>query len=358
MNHAGRFERLRESIAKADVDALLVTNLTNVRYLTGFSGTNGQVLVSATTALFFTDPRYEARAADLVRGAEVVIYDERLSDLLPDALIRNDVKRLGLEGSSVTLAERDRLAAHLGDIELLPVADVVEDLRRVKEPEEIDLIRQACAVTDDAFTWILDRLVPGAMEREIALDLEVRMRLSGADEVSFPPIVGSGPLSAHIHHSPSDRPLAKGELVLLDFGARVNGYCSDLTRTVALGTPGDEEMAIYLTVLEAQRAALSEIRPAAETAYVDHVARRVIDEAGHGDHFGHGLGHGVGLDIHEAPTLKKVSGETLDAGNVVTVEPGVYLPGRGGVRIEDCVQVTPDGISVLTQAPKEELIQL
>ncbi|HYI46043.1 MAG TPA: M24 family metallopeptidase, partial [Actinomycetota bacterium] len=235
---------------------------------------------------------------------------------------------------------------------------IVESLRRTKDADEVAVIRQAVELSDDAFRWVLDRLVPGATEREVALDLEMRMRLAGAESVSFPPIVGSGPLSAHIHHSPSERPLEKGDLVLLDLGARVDGYCSDLTRTVSLGAAQDEDLAIYETVLKAQLAAIAEISSGAETAYVDRVARRIIGDAGHADRFAHGLGHGVGLDIHEAPTLKKVSDEKLLAGDVVTIEPGIYVPGHGGVRIEDCVLVTQDGCDVLGAAAKEELIQL
>jgi len=186
----------------------------------------------------------------------------------------------------------------------------------------------------------------------------MRMRLSGADEVSFPPIVGSGPLSAHIHHSPSDRALEKGDLVLMDFGARVGGYCSDLTRTIVLGAADEEQVALYGLVLEAQEAGIEQVAAGVDAAYVDRRARQVISDSGQGDRFGHGLGHGVGIDIHEAPTLKKVSTDVLAAGDVVTIEPGVYLEGSGGVRIEDCVLVTENGSEVLSAAPKTELIQL
>ncbi len=358
MDFAGRLGRLQSGLSDTGADALLITGLVNVRYLTGFSGTNGQALVWPEGILFLTDPRYEARAASLVEGADIVIYPAHLADVLPDHLQRLGVRKLGVEAASMTIAARDDLASRSSEIELLTTTGVVEKLRRVKDQDEIRLIEQAVGLTDDAFAWVLDRLAPGATEREIALDLEVRMRLSGADEVSFPPIVGSGPLSAHIHHTPSQRPLEKGDLVLLDFGCVVDGYCSDLTRTVVLGAADDRQLEIYAIVLKAQGASIAEVSAGAEAAYVDRVARRVISDAGHGDRFGHGLGHGVGLDIHEAPTIKKTSEDVLEQGDVVTIEPGIYLPERGGIRIEDCVLVGAEGAEVLSSAPKEELIQL
>ena len=356
-SYTQRLERIQAELIAAEVDALLVTNLTNVRYLTGFSGTNGQVLVSSKGATFFTDPRYEARASSLVEGAAVSIYPTELVEVLPSFLKDLGVERLGVEAGTMTLAQRDSFAQMEGT-RLIPTTGMVEGLRRTKDGSEIASIRAACEIADDAFRWVLDRLVPGATEREIALDLEVRMRLTGADEVSFPPIVGSGPLSAHIHHSPSDRALEKGDLVLMDFGARVGGYCSDLTRTVVLGAADEEQSDLYALVLAAQAAGIAQVGPGVDAAYVDRRARNVISEAGQGDRFGHGLGHGVGLDIHEAPTLKKVSTDVLEVGDVVTVEPGVYLEGSGGVRIEDCVLVTEEGREVLSAAPKTELIQL
>ena len=358
MDHAGRIKRVWSDVDALALDALLVTNLTNVRYLTGFSGTNGQVLVHSDGALFFSDPRYAARARTIVHGAEVEIYPDEISDVLSSHLARFHIGRLGVEASSVTLAERDRIASHLSSIELVHAEGVVENRRREKDADEIALIRQAVAIADDAFAWALDRLGVGSLEREIALDLEVRMRLSGADEVSFPPIVGSGPLSAHVHHTAGSRPLEKGDLVLMDLGARVDGYCSDLTRTVALGGVSEDGERLYATVLEAQRLAIDEIRNGTEAAFADRTARRAIEEAGYGDHFSHGLGHGVGLDIHEAPRLRKTSTETLRASDVVTVEPGIYLPGRFGIRIEDCVLVADDGCDVLGTAPKDDLIIL
>jgi Xaa-Pro aminopeptidase len=356
MDHSGRLNKVRESLDTLGVDALLITNLTNVLYLTGFSGSNGQVLVKSDRSIFFSDPRYEARAGDLVQGADIVIYDNKLTDVLPEHL--TGLVRVGIEAATMTVAEQSDLDEVLEGTDLVSTKSVVEDIRRIKEPAEIELMRQAIEIGDAAFDWVLDRLTPGATERDIALDLEVHMRREGADEIGFEPIVGSGPLSAHIHHTPSERSFEKGDLVLLDFGAAVGGYRSDLTRTVVLGPASEEQRALYDIVLEAQTRGIAAIRDGAEGRIVDAAARAYITETGHGNDFGHGLGHGVGLDIHEAPRLSRVSDHVLSAGDVVTVEPGVYVRGSGGVRIEDCVLVTGEGAEVLGRAPKERLIEL
>ncbi|MBA3350123.1 MAG: aminopeptidase P family protein, partial [Actinobacteria bacterium] len=259
---------------------------------------------------------------------------------------------------TVTVAQSNDLSGRLAPAELVTTTGVVEELRRTKEPEEVDLLKEAVRIGDDAFVWIQDRIVPGATEKEIALALEVRMREAGADAVSFDPIVGSGPLSAHIHHTPSDRSFNKGDLILMDFGCRYRGYCSDLTRTLVLGGASDEQRAVYDSVLAAQAAGIGAVMAGALGTDVDAAARRVIEEAGHGDAFEHGLGHGVGLEIHEAPRLSRTSEDTLMAGDVVPVEPGIYLEGFGGIRIEDCVVVTADGCEVLGSAPKDDLIEL
>ena len=356
MESNDRIDRVGTALAAAEIDGLLVTNLTNVRYLTGFSGTNGQVLVHQGGAVFFTDPRYEARAGQLVKGAEVVVYPARITDVLVDRMLNFGVTVLGVE-ESMTLAERDDLQDRLGR-DLTTTKGIVEGLRRTKDAYEVALLREAIRIGDEAFAWILDRLVPGASERAASLDLEMRMRLNGADAVSFPPIVGSGPLSAHIHHTPSERTLEKGDLVLLDFGCTVEGYCSDLTRTVVLGAASNEQLELYRLVLEAHDAGIAAVGPGAKGVDVDRAARSVIEGAGYGHRFGHGLGHGVGLDIHEAPRLARISEDTLAPGDVVTVEPGVYVPDAGGVRIEDCVLVTESGAEVLGSAPKDRLIEL
>jgi len=358
VNYGGRIARVRESILSRDADALLVTNLTNVSYLTGFSGTNGQVLVTGNGAVFLSDPRYAARANELVHEADVDIYPTKLTDRLPHVLQRNHVRRLGYEAGTMTVASRDDLAGGLQGCELVATTSVVEELRRIKDDEEMARIRRAVAIGDEVFGLVLEQLAPGRAERDIGLWLEVQMRERGAEAVSFEPIVGSGPLSAHIHHTPSERLLEKGDLVLLDFGCKVEGYCSDMTRTVVLGPADDEQAEMYSLVLEAQLAGAKAVAPGKRGPEVDAVARDIIAAAGRKDEFGHGLGHGVGLDVHEAPRLHKASQDTLRSGDVVTVEPGVYVSGSGGIRIEDCVFVTATGAETLTSAPKEELVEV
>ena len=367
MDYEGRLSKLRESVAGAGADALLVTNLTNVRYLTGFSGSNGQVLVTSSGATFFTDPRYRARAADLVEGADVVVYEAALHEELAARVA--EVRRIGIEAGSMTVAMRDHLASKLEGADLIATKDLVEELRRQKEPEELTLVREAVRIADEALAWLLERVGPGRTEREVALEVEVEMRRRGADSVAFEPIVGSGPLSAHIHHSPSDRVFEPGDLLLIDMGARWQGYCSDLTRTVSLGAASEHHRDVYDVVLEAQTAGIDAVGPGKSGVECDAAARRVIDEAGYGETFGHGLGHGVGLDIHESPRLHKTSEDKLMVADLVTVEPGIYesiedsaldgaASGSGGVRIEDCVLVTEDGSEVLGKSPKDTLMEI
>ena len=358
MNHERRVNQLQESLAEHDVEALFVVDLDNVRYLTGFSGSNGQVVITPKSSFFLTDGRYRARAQETVRAAEVVVYADSALVPVKDRLATEGIRRVGIEGSTVTVADHGRFAAKLEGFELVTTTGVVEALRRTKDVEEIELMRRAVAMADAAFDWVLDRIVTGATERELALDLEVKMRRDGADEVSFTPIVGSGPLSAHIHHTPSDRALERGDLVLLDFGCRVQGYCSDLTRTVCLGTASPEQKEMYATVLSAQLAGFEVITPGVGTREADAAARSIVDAAGHAEDFGHGLGHGLGLNVHESPRLHWASDDTFMAGDICTVEPGIYVIGSGGIRIEDDVLVTGSGAEALTGAPKKELIEL
>ncbi|MDQ3662871.1 MAG: Xaa-Pro peptidase family protein [Actinomycetota bacterium] len=361
MDHEARIKRVRESLSANDAEALLVTDLANVRYLTGFSGSNGQVLITDVEALFMSDARYAARAADMVQGAEVLIYAHRMSDALRERL--DGVSRVGIEATNLSVASLGSLTERLDGVELVPTKSLVENLRRTKDQEEVALLREAIRIGDEGFSWVLSRLIEGATEREVALDLEVHLRSSGAEAVSFEPIVGSGPLSAHIHHTPSERALQRGDIVLMDFGCRFEGYCSDLTRTVVLGGASDEQRETYELVLRAQKEGIAAAKAGAGTEDVDVAARSLIKGAGHGDEFPHSLGHGVGLHIHEAPRLGKSPEEDLDARalkahDVVTIEPGVYLNGKFGVRIEDCVLVTEQGCEVLGSAPKDDLLEV
>jgi Xaa-Pro aminopeptidase len=354
---AGRLGRLRSWLAEREVDAFLVTRLTNVRYLTGFTGSAATLLVRRDGALFVTDGRYRDQsaeqleaagvAAEIAIGTTVARQRERLAEAA------RDCGRLALEDHDVTWAQQRELAGVFAHAELVPAGTPVEDLRRVKDAGEVDRIRAACAIADDAFAQVAPRFADGITERQFALALEFAMRERGAEAMSFDPIIAAGPNGAKPHAEPSDRVVERGELVVCDFGCVVDGYCSDMTRTVSVGDPGADARHLYVVVLESQAAGRDAVAIGADCAAVDRASRDVIDAAGLGHTFLHGTGHGVGLDIHEAPRVASSARDTLRAGDVVTVEPGVYLPGVGGVRIEDTVVVTPSGAVALTLTPKD-----
>ncbi|HEY6671404.1 MAG TPA: Xaa-Pro peptidase family protein [Solirubrobacterales bacterium] len=344
-----RAERLVSLIAERELDQLFVSDLVNVRYLTGFTGTNGACLVGRDERIFFTDFRYSERAEREV--GEEWDRPEAERELLPQIVARMSGK-VGFEDAKLSVRQLARLEAAAGDVDLVPAGDLVEQLRAVKEPEEIERIAAAAELTDGVYRWALERGLAGRTERDVARACEARLRELGA-EPSFPPIVAAAENGALPHAEPEDREIGAGELVVFDMGALLEGYCSDCTRTFATGEPGDEPQEVYDLVLAAQLAALAAIRPGASGKEVDAVPREMIAEAGHGDHFGHGTGHGVGLEVHEGPRLSTTSEDELREGNVVTVEPGVYLPGRFGVRVEDLVVLTADGYRNLSGLPKE-----
>jgi Xaa-Pro aminopeptidase len=360
MDVAGRVDRLRPWFAGAGIDALLVTHLPNVRYLTGFTGSAAMVLVTPDTMVFTSDGRYRTQAAEQLQqtGVDAQIEIGATTAAQRDAIGRALASRvrLGLEAHAITWAQQRDLADALTGHELVATNGVVEKLRRVKEPGEVARIRAACAIADDALSFLLPRLREGPTEREFALELEVEMRNRGASGNSFDPIVASGPNAAKPHARPSTRRIEPRELVVIDFGCIVDGYCSDMTRTVSVGDPGPEARRVWDVVRESQWAGREAVRAGAECAAVDAACRSVIDAAGWGDAFVHGPGHGVGLEIHEAPRVAASARDTLEPGSVVTVEPGVYLPGVGGVRIEDTVVVTPDGADPLTEFPKDLIL--
>ncbi len=357
MDVAGRVSRLRPLFAEAGIDALLVTSLPNVRYLTGFTGSSAMVLVTTDALVFTSDGRYRTQAGEQLAAAGVAAQIEigatvaQQRDALAAALVPG--ARIGLEAHAVTWAQQRDLARALAGHELVPTDGLVERLRRVKEAGEVARIRAACAIADDALAALLPRLADGPTERDFALDLEVEMRRRGASGNSFDPIVASGPNGAKPHARPSARRVEHGELVVIDFGCVVDGYCSDMTRTVSVGDPGAEARRLWDVVRESQWAGREAVHAGADCADIDRACRDVIVAAGWGDAFVHGTGHGVGLEIHEAPRVAASARDTLEPGSVVTVEPGVYLPGVGGVRIEDTVVVTPDGADPLTEFPKD-----
>lgn len=355
---AGRVERLGSLLPEAEIDALLVSGLVNVRYLTGYTGDNGLAVVGPETRAFITDFRYVEQAAEEVdpgferRQAQLELVDA-IDEVLPGGPLR-----LGFEAAHVSVRDHGRLRDELPErVELVPVDGVVEQLRAVKEADEVTRIREAAKVADAAFNDLVAGGLSGRSERELALELALNMRRHGAEDPSFDIIVASGPHGALPHGMPRDVEVTPGQLVVVDWGARLDGYCSDCTRTVYVGEgPGSEEQEVYDLVLQAQMAGLDAIRAGVPAREVDGAARSLIDAGGHGEQFGHSLGHGVGLDIHEAPRLSQRSDATLEAGNVVTDEPGIYLPGRFGVRIEDLVVVTDEGCDVLTSVTKELIV--
>jgi Xaa-Pro aminopeptidase len=348
-----RAERLAELLPDVEVDLMLVTDLVNVRYLTGYTGTSGLVLVGPQTRTFVTDFRYVEQAAEEVHPSfERRRAPEELVDAVRGALPDGPV-RLGFEAAHTSVRAHARLLELLdGRAQLVGTTGLVERLRAVKEPEEIEHIRAAAMLADTAFERLISDGLVGRTERELAIALEFDMRRRGAERASFAPIIAAGPHGALPHAQPREVEIRRGELVVIDWGAELDGYCSDCTRTVAAGEPSGRAREIYELALEAQLAGLNAVKAGAEGRSVDRIARAVIDEGGHGDEFGHGLGHGVGLAVHEAPRLSQRSDDVLATGNVVTVEPGIYVPGALGVRIEDLVVVTDAGADVLTSVSK------
>jgi Xaa-Pro aminopeptidase len=358
MDVAGRIPRLRERFDGAGISALLVTRLPNVRYLTGFTGSAGMVFITPVSAVLVTDGRYQDQAGEQLAAAGVDVRVDigttqaRQREILQ--AVAAEIGHLGLEAHAVSWAQQRAFATEwFPDAELIATEHLVEDFRMVKDPGEVARVRAACAIADDALASVLPTLRDAPTERDFALRLEFAMRERGASGVSFDPIVASGPNGAKPHARPSDRQIAPNELVVIDFGCIVDGYCSDMTRTVSVGDPGADARRLWDTVLLAQRAGRDAVGVGVECAAVDRACRDIIDDAGWGDAFVHGTGHGVGLEIHEDPRVAATSGGTLAPGHVVTVEPGVYLPGVGGVRIEDTLVVTPDGPVALTEFPKD-----
>jgi Xaa-Pro aminopeptidase len=353
-----RRDRMRSRLAEVDAPALIVSSLPNIRYLSGFTGSAGLLIVLTDPPdLFFTDHRYRAQVAlELDPAIEIVVGFEKSLTLARNYVRESRIGRLAFEQAHVTVAEWQGWRE--SGIDLVGVDGWVEALRAVKSSREIEAIRRAAGIADRAFQEVLDLVRVGVAERVLAAELDRLLILAGADSLAFPTIVAVGERSALPHAQPTARTLVRGEVVLFDFGAVVEGYHSDLSRTVACGMPDPELAAVYEVVLEAQRRAIDTLSPGMSGREADAVAREVIENAGHGDHFGHSLGHGIGLEVHEAPRLGRTSEDRLESHAVVTVEPGIYIIGLGGVRIEDDVLVGPRGAEVLTAAPKDELITL
>ena len=357
MDHQLRRAALTPAIEDQSVDAILVTQLSNVRYLTGFTGSNAQTIVSPSASVFLTDGRYTEQSRHEVPDLERVTYLETFFEPVAEACTALGIGRLGFEAHDVTVKVWEQLQQKLTGVEFIAVGEPVERLRWVKDDEERELLREAQACTDRAFEDILERLAIGMTERHVALELEHALRRAGADGLSFESIVAFGEQAAEPHHHPTHRVLEEGDVIKMDFAGLYGGYHADMTRTIAFGAPPAELRKIHDVVREAQQAAIDAVRAGVTSGEIDSTARDVVERAGYGDYFTHGLGHGVGLDIHEGPYFRRDGDEVIPAGAVMTVEPGVYVPGLGGVRIEDMVEVGQDGCRVIGTAIRD-LVEL
>jgi Xaa-Pro aminopeptidase len=349
---SARLDNILAQLEERDLDGLLVTGIVNVRWLTGFTGSNAAVVVGRQRLRrFLTDFRYLSQAADEVPAG----FEREIGqDLLEMAVQRLPEGGLGFDDAQMSVRDHARLESMLPDgVELAAAGGLVEELRYIKDAEELDRLRAAAGLADRALEEVLGRGLAGRTELDVAVDLEFTMRRLGAQAAAFPPIVAAGPHGALPHAQPRDVEIPEDTLVVIDWGAMLDGYASDCTRTFATGPLDPRDRSVYDKVLEAQVAALEAVRPGPTGRDVDAVARAVIDAAGHAEHFGHGLGHGVGLEVHEGPRLSKTGDVALRAGMVVTVEPGIYVPGAVGVRIEDLVAVTEDSHEVLNGLGKE-----
>lgn len=351
----GTLEKLRLKMSQVPVDAFLVSNMQNWRFVSGFTGDAGTLLITRDEAIIFTDSRYTEQAEQEAPDY-TVIKTVVEKNVLKETIDKIRISRIAFEKDYVTYSRWEKLKETLSGQELIGVSGWVEELRAVKSEKEAEYIAKAQSIADEAFGRLLPSIKPGVREIDLALELEFTMRKLGSDGIAFPFIVVSGVRSSLPHGVPTSKQLEPGDFVTLDFGARYNGYCSDMTRTVVVGPVSDKHREIYDVVLRAQLAALEVIRPGIMAREVDLAGRRVIEEAGYGEYFGHGIGHGVGLNVHERPSVGKTSEDVLQPGMIITVEPGIYIPGFGGVRIEDLVLVTEDGKNNLTASEKQLIV--
>lgn len=349
-----RIEKLRGLMNENGIDAVLLVGDYNRNYLSGFTGNESFSVITENKAFFITDSRFTEQAKHQVKDYEVIQYNKNTSfqDFLGELVKNNGIKKLGFEENIISFATYNLYKSKV-QCELLPMEGIVEKIRVIKDESELQLIKKAAEIADKAFEHMLKFIKTGMTEREIGLELEFHMKKLGATDLSFPSIVASGVRSSLPHGEATDKVVNKGEFLTLDYGCVYEGYCSDMTRTVVIGEPSEKMIEVYNTVLEAQERALKAYRPGASAIDVDETARGYIREKGYGDYFGHGLGHGVGREIHEAPSVGYRSTEKLKTGMVVTDEPGIYIPGFGGVRVEDLLVITENGSEVLSKSPKQ-----
>jgi len=351
-----RVEQLRKVLAAEGLDALITENPVNRRYISGFSGSTGWAIVSADAAVLVTDFRYVEQAAGEAVGYTVVNNERKPLEAIAKVLSSHGIKRLGIEKNLISLATYEDWREAFAGVELVPTSGLIERLRMYKDEDELTFIREAMRMADDAFNHVLNFIKPGVRESDVALELEFFMRRQGADGKAFDIIVASGERGALPHGRASDKLIQAGEMVTMDFGAAYQGYHSDLTRTVSVGEPHPQMREIYEIVLKAQLACVQGLKPGMTGKEGDAIARDIIAAAGYGEAFGHSTGHGLGMLVHEQPNLSAASHIVLEPGMLVTVEPGIYISGLGGVRIEDDVLMTADGCEILTKSTKELLI--
>ena len=360
MDFLARQKKLRQQLATTRYDALLISHLPNIRYLCGFTGSAGFLLIDETKSVFFTDVRYDTQGRAEVKGAKVIIARKALLGALGEWLQVHRKKSrkwtIGIEAEHLTVAEKKRLTGLLpSGVGLRDASTLVDRARMVKDDDELRLIRAAVRLGATLFDLALEVLKPGVKESQVAAEMEYAARKAGAEEMSFPTIIASGARSALPHGRATEQVIAPGGFVVCDFGVILAGYCSDQTRTVWVGTPHEEARHAYEAVKEAQAAAIAAVRPGIRVAEVDAAARRVLQKTGLGRYFTHSTGHGVGLEIHEPPRVAAGQEEVLQPGMVITIEPGVYFPEKWGVRIEDMVAVNQSGCEVLTPTSKDFL---
>jgi Xaa-Pro aminopeptidase len=357
MDLRARQQRLREHLSTTRFDSLLISHLPNIRYLCGFTGSAGLLLVEQSSSVFFSDVRYDTQAHEEVKSAKIVIARKSplaaLGEFLEKRRKRSHRQTIGIESEHFTLADKKRLTQfRLSGVHLKDAPPMVERFRMIKDESEIDLIRSAVRLGAKIYDRALEVLRPGTKEVEVAAEMELAARRNGAQAMSFETIIASGPRSALPHGRASAAPIARSAFVVCDFGVILSSYCSDETRTVWVGTPSDDARQAYEAVREAQQAAIDAVRPGATTGEVDAAARQTLRKGGFGKYFTHSTGHGVGLEIHESPRVADGQKEILQPGMVITIEPGVYFPGKWGIRIEDMVVVNAGGCEVLTPTSK------
>lgn len=350
-----RIKKIQAQLDQYGIDGLLITKKENLRYATGFTGSAGVILLSATNAVFITDFRYVDQAKTQIQEADIIMHKGNMEKEIANQITKLDIQKLGIEENNITLKQYSALKKYT-NIELVQVNELVETIRTIKEDTEIETMKIAARIADEAFQHITNFLKPGVSEFDIRDELEFFMRKKGASSSSFDIIIASGVRSSLPHGVATNKIIEHGDMVTLDFGALYNGYCSDLTRTVAIGSYSEEFEKIYGIVLEALKRGIEAIRPGESAKTIDDVTRNYITDHGYGEYFGHSTGHGVGLEIHEPLRLSQESTAILQEGMVVTVEPGIYIPNWGGCRIEDDIVVTKDGYEVITQSDRNLIV--